>query len=79
MKKEYMRSTPTVKGLVPSESTPQSAGLQLRRRNVGVNPAVPDLRLSTEQANPHQPCQSGVSRPAPFIEGFAHSGNTDVT
>lgn len=79
MKKEHKSSTPIVKGLVPSGSTPQFARLQLRRRDVGINPAVPDLRLSTEQVKPHQPCRSGISRPAPFIEVFAHSSKTDVT
>jgi len=76
VRKEHTSSTPIVEGLVPSGSTPQLAGLQLRRRDVVVKPG---LRLSTEQANPHQPCRSGISRPAPFIEGFAHSSNTDVT
>lgn len=79
MEKVHKSSTPIVEGLTPSESTPQFAGLQLLQRNLTVIPAVPDQRLPTEQVNPHQPCGSGIDRPAPLIEVSAHSGDTEVT
>jgi len=93
MRKEHKSSPPIAEGLIPSKSTPQLTELQLRQRNVGVNPAVPDLRPSKGQASllpgnhsqecshrasPHQPCRSGVGLPALWVEASAHSGNPEV-
>ena len=93
MIKKHNKSRPLVEGFILSKSIPQFTELQLRQRNLKVDPAVPDSRRFKGQtpllpnnqyqdynhiASPHQPCRSGVNRSIPGVKAPAYSDYTTV-
>lgn len=93
MIKRHKWSRPLLEGLILSESTSQFTELQLRQRNLEVDPAMHDPRPSKGQtpllpdnqcqdcnhiASPHQPCRSGVGRPTPWVKTPAYSDHTTI-
>jgi len=85
MRRRHKSSPLLVEQLILSE--PNSTELQLRQRNLVVDPAVPDPRhfkgqtplLPDNQCQDYnQSCRSGVGRPTPPIMAPPYSGHTTV-